>query len=81
MGRQVVCRVMPCHTDVMANPIGNRQPTISLRISSDDREQITSLARENERTPSGEIRRAIRYYLANFNAVDRTLRRGGKELR
>lgn len=65
----------------MATPIQNRQPTISVRISATDRERIASLARENDRTPSGEIRRAIRYYLTNFNTVDRALGRTAKELR
>lgn len=69
-----MCLVVPCHTGFMSTRVGNRQPTISLRINSSEREQIANLARKNDRTPSGEIRRAIRFYLANTDKVEAVLR-------
>ncbi len=51
------------------------QTTVSLRISPTVRQRLARLAQQNERTPSGEIRRAIDYYLSNFEAVDAALRR------
>ena len=44
--------------------------------------ELRVLLARNDRTPSGEIRPAIRYYLTNFNTVlDRALGRTAKELR
>ena len=71
---------MPCHTGVMTTPVSNRQPTISLRISPNERDQIGNLARKNDRTPSGEIRRAIRFYLANIEGRTRATRASGAGL-
>jgi hypothetical protein len=55
--------------------------TIAFRVSEAEREYIATLARQHDRTPASEVRRAVRYYLANFEAVDRALRRRALEPR
>jgi hypothetical protein len=49
--------------------------TIAFRVSASEHETIARLARQHDRTPASEVRRAMRYYLANFKSVDRALRR------
>lgn len=49
--------------------------TIAFRVTAAERERIVALARRHDRTPASEVRRAVRYYLANYPAVDRALRR------
>jgi hypothetical protein len=46
-------------------------------LDPDARKQLEELARTHDRTLSGELRRALRFYLANFELVDRTLRDAG----
>ena len=48
--------------------------TLVARVSESERAGIAHLARIHDRTPSREIRRAIRFYLSNFDAADRALR-------
>lgn len=48
--------------------------TLVARVSQDERAGIARLARAHDRTPSREARRAIRFYLTNFDLVDRLLR-------
>jgi hypothetical protein len=48
--------------------------TLVARVSDGERAGIAHLARVHDRTPSREIRRAIRFYLNNFDLVDRALR-------
>lgn len=48
--------------------------TLVARVSESERAGITHLARVHDRTPSREIRRAIRFYLTNFDLADRALR-------
>jgi len=53
-----------------------RQMTATLvaRVSDQERAAIERLARTHDRRPSGEVRRAIRFYLTNFELADRALR-------
>jgi predicted DNA-binding protein len=48
--------------------------SLALRLSETDRAEIKRLARRYDRTPSSEVRRAIRYYLSHFETADRALR-------
>jgi hypothetical protein len=48
--------------------------TLVARVSESERTGIAHLARIHDRTPSREIRRAIRFYLSNFDLADRALR-------
>lgn len=48
--------------------------TVVARVSVEERQQISDLARRGDRTPSREIRRAIRFYLARYEEADRALR-------
>jgi len=59
-------------TDLQPTPL---ERTIAFRVSALEHETISRLARQHDRTPASEVRRAIRYYLANFKSVDRALRR------
>lgn len=59
-------------TDLQTAPL---ERTIAFRVSASEHETIARLARQHDRTPASEVRRAIRYYLANFKSVDRALRR------
>ena len=58
---------------VPADRPGSRA-TLIARVSDGERAAIFQLARVHDRTPSREIRRAIRFYLDNFELVDRALR-------
>jgi hypothetical protein len=49
----------------------------AFRPTEAERDELLSLARQNDRTPGAEVRRALRYYLANAEAVDRALREQG----
>ena len=48
--------------------------TLVARVSESERAGIAQLARIHDRTPSREIRRAIRFYLRNYDLADQTLR-------
>jgi len=47
---------------------------IAFRLPKDERARLLQLARRNDRVPGAEVRRAVRFYLANFETVDRVLR-------
>ena len=47
---------------------------VALRVREAERDLIARLARAHDRTLSSEIRRAIRFYLTNFDIADRALR-------
>jgi predicted DNA-binding protein len=51
-----------------------RPATVVARVSAEERQRISDLARRGDRTPSREIRRAIRFYLAHYEEADRALR-------
>jgi hypothetical protein len=48
--------------------------TIATAVSASDLAQLERHAREHERSLAGELRRALRYYLSNFDVVDQALR-------
>jgi hypothetical protein len=48
---------------------------IALRIDRTDRDRLSRVAEMYDRTLSSEVRRAVRFYLANVETVDRALRR------
>jgi hypothetical protein len=48
--------------------------TVALRVTRAERERVLRLAKAYDRTLSSEIRRAIRFYLTNFDLADRLLR-------
>jgi hypothetical protein len=50
------------------------EATVALRVSRAERDDLVRLAKAHDRTLSSEIRRAIRFYLNNFDLVDRALR-------
>ncbi|HEV8420723.1 MAG TPA: hypothetical protein VGR13_05140 [Actinomycetota bacterium] len=58
----------------MATARSESDVLVAARVSPEERAALRQIARANDRTPSREIRRAIRYYLANYDVVDRTLR-------
>jgi hypothetical protein len=47
---------------------------IAFRLTEPERDRLVRLARLHDRTPGSEVRRAVRFYLANVEAVDRALR-------
>lgn len=47
---------------------------IAFRLTEDERNELVWLARRHDRTPGSEVRRAVRFYLANIETVDRALR-------
>jgi hypothetical protein len=47
---------------------------IAARVAPAERVAIEDLARRCDRTPSREVRRAIRFYLAHWEAADAFLR-------
>jgi hypothetical protein len=47
---------------------------IALQIGRVERDRLSRLAKLHDRTLSAETRRAIRFYLANVEIVDRALR-------
>jgi hypothetical protein len=47
---------------------------VAARVTREEREAIQELARANDRTSSGEVRRAIRFYLANHSEAEHFLR-------
>jgi predicted DNA-binding protein len=47
---------------------------IAFRLTEDERDRLVRLARLHDRTPGSEVRRAVRFYLANIETVDRALR-------
>lgn len=48
--------------------------TVSATLSAEERVHLLRLARAYDRSVSGEVRRAVRFYLAHFELVDKTLR-------
>jgi len=50
------------------------QTRIALQIGRAERDWLSRLAKLHDRTLSAEARRAIRFYLANIEGADRTLR-------
>lgn len=51
-----------------------REVILAGRISIAERHAIDHVARANDRTPSREVRRAVRFYLAHLEAADAFLR-------
>lgn len=51
-----------------------RGAILATRVSEDERDHLARLARAADRTPSREVRRAIRYYLAFHDEADAYLR-------
>jgi hypothetical protein len=51
-----------------------RRRFIAVAFTPAEREQVQRLANAYDRSLSGEIRRAVRFYLDHFELVDRTLR-------
>ena len=47
---------------------------MGVRVSPAERRAIEDLARANDRTPSREIRRAVRFYIRRFAVADRYLK-------
>jgi hypothetical protein len=47
---------------------------IAARVAPAERVAIEDLARRGDRTPSREVRRAIRFYLAHWDEADAFLR-------
>jgi len=47
---------------------------IAFRLTEEERNRLVRLARRHDRTPGSEVRRAVRFYLANIETVDRALR-------
>jgi hypothetical protein len=47
---------------------------IAFRLTEGERARLLRLARRNDRVPGAEVRRAVRFYLANVETVDRALR-------
>ena len=47
---------------------------VALRVDRAERDRLSRLAELHDRTLSSEIRRAIRFYLANTEIDDRALR-------
>jgi len=52
----------------------SRGVMVAARVSPSERVAIERLARASDRTPSREVRRAIRFYLAHSEAADAFLR-------
>jgi predicted DNA-binding protein len=48
---------------------------IAFRLTEDERDRLLRLAKLHDRTPGSEVRRAVRYYLAHVETVDRQLRK------
>jgi predicted DNA-binding protein len=48
--------------------------TLAFRLPREQRDRLLQIASVYDRTVSGEIRRALRFYLANVETVDRALR-------
>ena len=51
----------------------SEEARVALRVGRAERERLSRLAKLHDRTLSGEIRCAIRFYLANAESVDRAL--------
>ncbi len=56
--------------------LAERRADTQLRfnLARDDRNALEQVAREYDRTMASEVRRAVRFYLANYELVDRALR-------
>jgi hypothetical protein len=52
----------------------NPKRTIVATISEAEHAELVRRAREYDRSLVGELRRAIRFYLSDFDVVDRALR-------
>lgn len=48
--------------------------TVVARVGVKERDELVRLARAHDRTPSREIRRAVRFYLTRYDEADRALR-------
>ena len=68
MGR--VAHSSPEHSKTAREP----QVVVSARVSVEEGEALKRLAVLNERSPSREARRAIRFYIDHYETVDRMLR-------
>ena len=68
MGR--VAHSSPEHSKIARE----RQIVISARVSAEEGEALKRLAELNERSPSREVRRAIRFYIDHYDTADRILR-------
>ena len=51
--------------------------TISARVTDEERQNIQSLAKKNDRTSSREIGRAIRFYVSHAEEVNEALQKMG----
>lgn len=60
--------------DLIRDSRGTRGAMIAARVAPSERVAIEDLARQCDRTPSREVRRAIRFYLAHWEAADVFLR-------
>lgn len=52
---------------------------VAARVAPEEREAIARLAWMHDRTPSREVRRAIRFYVGNFEAAEEFLRKRSRE--
>jgi hypothetical protein len=66
---------------VMRRRKARREPRVlvAARVSTEERRAIERLATANDRTPSREVSRAVRYYISNFEDADRVLKGRAKE--
>jgi hypothetical protein len=62
------------HDSTSADAPDRATATLVSRVSQEERVAVTRLAHAHDRTPSREVRRAIRFYLTNFDLADRLLR-------
>lgn len=52
-----------------------KEVTVSARVTDQQRQAVMELARKNDRTPSREIGRAIRFYILHPEEVSETLKK------
>jgi predicted transcriptional regulator len=48
--------------------------TRAARVPDDLWDQLVTFARVNDRTPSQEVRRALEFYVKNFDEIDRRIK-------
>lgn len=58
----------------MAIPDVQAPTMVGARVSKQERDNLDRLAKLHDRTPSREVHRAIRFYLAHYDEADRFLR-------
>lgn len=57
----------------MAESVGGTH-IVGARVTPEERGHLDRLAKIHDRTPSREVHRAIRFYLAHYDEADRFLR-------